>query len=52
VKFHDGSKLDASDVVASWAVGIDAANPLHKGNTGAFEYFTTLWGSLINAPKQ
>jgi peptide/nickel transport system substrate-binding protein len=52
VKFHDGSKLDASDVVESWAVGIDAANPLHKGNTGAFEYFTTLWGSLINAPAQ
>lgn len=51
VKFHDGSKLDASDVVESWAVALDAANPLHKGNTGAFEYMTTLWGALINAPK-
>jgi ABC-type transport system substrate-binding protein len=51
VKFHDGSKLDASDVVMSWAVALDAANPLHKGNTGAFEYMTTLWGNLINAPE-
>ena len=51
VKFHDGSKLDAADVVESFAVALDAANPLHKGNTGAFEYMTTLWGSLINAPK-
>jgi ABC-type transport system substrate-binding protein len=52
VKFHDGSKLDASDVVESFAVALDAANPLHKGNTGAFEYMTTLWGALINAPAQ
>ncbi|MBA4421243.1 MAG: peptide ABC transporter substrate-binding protein [Anaerolinea sp.] len=52
VKFHDGSKLDASDVVQSWAVAWDAANPLHKGNTGAFEYMTTLWGSLINVPAE
>ncbi len=52
VKFHDGSKLDASDVVQSFAVALDAANPLHKGNTGAFEYMTTLWGSLINVPAQ
>ncbi len=52
VKFHDGSKLDASDVVQSFAVALDAANPLHKGNTGAFEYMTTLWGALINAPAQ
>ena len=51
VKFHDGSKLDAADVVQSFAVALDAANPLHKGNTGAFEYMTTLWGSLINAPE-
>ncbi len=48
VSFHDGSKLDASDVVMSWAVALDAKNPLHKGNTGSFEYMTTLWGNLIN----
>lgn len=49
VKFHDGSMLDANDVVMSWVVAWDAANPLHIGNTGAFEYFTYLWGNLLNA---
>ncbi len=49
VQFHDGSDLDAVDVVTSWAVGIDAANPLHVGNTGGFDYYDYLWGGLINA---
>lgn len=49
VKFHDGSMLDANDVVASWAAGIDASNPNHKGNTGAFEYYSYLWDGLMNA---
>lgn len=48
VTFHDGSAFDANDVVASWAAGIDAANPLHVGNTGAFEYYSYLWDGLIN----
>ena len=48
VTFHDGSTFDANDVVASWSAGIDAANPLHVGNTGAFEYYSYLWDSLIN----
>jgi len=51
VTFHDGSELDANDVVDSFALGIDAANPLHVGNTGGFEYYAYLWGSLINAPE-
>ncbi|MFQ5399911.1 MAG: ABC transporter substrate-binding protein [Anaerolineae bacterium] len=51
VKFHDGSMLDANDVVASWAVGIDAANPNHVGNTGGFDYFSYLWDGLINADQ-
>lgn len=50
VKFHDGSTLDANDVVESWVVAWDYANPLHIGNTGAFTYFTTLWGNVLNAP--
>jgi ABC-type transport system substrate-binding protein len=48
VLFHDGSTLDANDVVTSWSVGLDASHPLHTGNTGAFEYFSYLWGALIN----
>jgi peptide/nickel transport system substrate-binding protein len=49
VLFHDGSKLDANDVVFTWAVGIDAANPLHVGNTGGFDYYSYLWDGLMNA---
>ncbi|HAD05934.1 MAG TPA: peptide ABC transporter substrate-binding protein [Anaerolineaceae bacterium] len=51
VKFHDGSPFDANDVVMSWVVAWDAAHPLHIGNTGAFEYFSYLWG-LMNAPSE
>ncbi len=51
VKFHDGSTLDANDVVASWAAGIDASNPYHTGNTGGFDYYAYLWGGLMNAPE-
>jgi ABC-type transport system substrate-binding protein len=51
VKFHDGSDFDAEDVVASWAMGIDAANPLHIGNTGTFQYYTYLWDALMNAEE-
>jgi ABC-type transport system substrate-binding protein len=49
VVFHDGSSFDANDVVASFAAGLDAASPLHTGNTGAFEYYDYLWNGLINA---
>jgi hypothetical protein len=35
----------------SWVVAWDAAHPLHIGNTGAFEYFSYLWG-LMNAPSE
>jgi peptide/nickel transport system substrate-binding protein len=52
VKFHDGSDFDANDVVASWAAGIDAANPNHTGNTGTFTYYAYLWDRLINAPSE
>jgi ABC-type transport system substrate-binding protein len=48
VTFHDGSTFDANDVVFSWSVGLDAANPLHVGNTGGFFYYEYLWGGFIN----
>ena len=50
VKFHDGSVFDANDVVMSLVVQWDAAHPLHKGNTGAFSYWSGLWGVFLNAP--
>jgi peptide/nickel transport system substrate-binding protein len=51
VLFHDGSTLDANDVVASWAAGIDASNPYHVGNTGSFDYYAYLWDNLMNLPE-
>ncbi|MCU0487144.1 MAG: ABC transporter substrate-binding protein [Anaerolineales bacterium] len=52
VLFHDGSELDANDVVMSLMIQWDASNPLHIGNTGAFTYFTSLWGGFLNAPSE
>lgn len=49
VKFHDGSDFDANDVVATWAMGLDAASPYHVGNTGSFDYYGYLWDGFINA---
>jgi ABC-type transport system substrate-binding protein len=47
VKFHDGSDFDAGDVIASWSAGISEGDPLHVGNTGAFEYYRSLFDALI-----
>jgi ABC-type transport system substrate-binding protein len=52
VLFHDGSSLDANDVVKSLVVQWDAADPLHTGNTGAFSYWSGLFGPFLNAPPQ
>jgi ABC-type transport system substrate-binding protein len=51
VVFHDGSTFDANAVVVSYTAGLDVASPLHTGNTGAFEYYSYLWG-LINEPDE
>ncbi|HSR43673.1 MAG TPA: ABC transporter substrate-binding protein [Acidimicrobiia bacterium] len=51
VTFHDGSTFDANDVVASFTAGLDAASPLHVGNTGVFEYYCYLWNKCINEPE-
>jgi ABC-type transport system substrate-binding protein len=48
VKFHDGSTVDANDVVRSWEAGMNAASEYHHGNTGAFEYPSYLFDSLMN----
>ncbi len=52
VKFHNGFTLDAADVVASLVLQWDAANPLHTGNTGAFSYWSGLFGPFLNAPAE
>ncbi|MBN1136098.1 MAG: peptide ABC transporter substrate-binding protein, partial [Anaerolineae bacterium] len=51
VKFHDGSDLDAIDVVMSYVVQWDASHPLHVGRDGSFTYFSGLFGSFLNAPE-
>jgi ABC-type transport system substrate-binding protein len=51
VSFHDGSTLDASDVVLSMAAQWDAISPLHVGRSGAFEYWpATVGGGFLNPP--
>ncbi len=52
VKFHDGSLLDANDVVATYVAVWDAASPNHKGRVGNFEYFTAFFNKFLNAPAQ
>jgi ABC-type transport system substrate-binding protein len=48
VTFHDGSALDAGDVVLSYALMWDRLHPLHVGRTGQFAYFGGTWGGVLN----
>jgi ABC-type transport system substrate-binding protein len=50
VKFSDGSAFTSADVFATYTAMWDYKNPDHKGNTGAFTYFSSLFGGLINVP--
>jgi ABC-type transport system substrate-binding protein len=50
VVFHDGSRLDAADVVMSFAAQWDAANPLHRGRTGDFRPFLERFRGFLNPP--
>jgi ABC-type transport system substrate-binding protein len=53
VKFSNGASFDANDVVASWARGWDSSNPLHVGNSGAFQYFKDFFGpKILNEPPE
>jgi ABC-type transport system substrate-binding protein len=52
IKFSDGTPLTSDDVVTTWVVQWDAANPLHKGRTGAFDYFSSLFGGFLNPPPK
>ncbi|MBN1304176.1 MAG: hypothetical protein JXA13_07045 [Anaerolineales bacterium] len=51
VKFHDGTGLDADDVVMSFTMGLDASSEYHKGNTNLWEYYDYLWG-MMNKPAE
>ncbi|MFP5343601.1 MAG: ABC transporter substrate-binding protein [Candidatus Limnocylindria bacterium] len=50
VRFHDGSRLDAADVVDTFALQWDADHPRHRGRTGSFETFVRLFGGFLNPP--
>jgi peptide/nickel transport system substrate-binding protein len=52
VKFSDGSDLDANDVVKSYRVQWDAADPLHQGREGNFTYFSAFFGGFLNPPPK
>ncbi len=45
VVFSNGAKLDANDVVATFATQWDAANPNHAGE---YIYFTRFFGKFLN----
>ena len=50
VKFHDGARFDAGDVVDTFAVQWDLDHPLHIGRTGVFEYWAGFFGQYLNVP--
>jgi peptide/nickel transport system substrate-binding protein len=50
--FSDGTPVTANDVVKTLAVQWDAADPLHVGNTGAFDYWSGLFGGFMNPPAK
>jgi len=50
VVFHDGSSLDANDVVLSFAVQWDAEHPLHVGGPGAYATFADWFGGFLHPP--
>jgi ABC-type transport system substrate-binding protein len=52
VKFSNGAAFDATDVYASFVASWDAADPLHKGRVGDFQYFSDFFGGQINKPAK
>jgi ABC-type transport system substrate-binding protein len=52
VTYHNGARFDANDVVMSYAVQWDQANPLHIGRTGTFTYFAAFFAQYLNAPEE
>ncbi len=50
VKFHDGAAPRRQRRRRRYALQWDAKHPLHKGRTGAFDYWPGLWGGFLNPP--
>ena len=46
VRFHNGARLDAGDVLDSFAAAWDCTHPLHVGRTGDFRGWSWIMGSL------
>ena len=46
VKFSDGSDFDATDVIATFNMGLNIDSPTHVGNSNAWEYYDYLWGLM------
>jgi ABC-type transport system substrate-binding protein len=46
VRFHNGARLDASDVLDSFAAAWDCAHPLHVGRTGDFRAWSWIMGTM------
>ena len=45
VRFHNGARLDAGDVLDSFAAAWDCAHPLHVGRTGDFRGWSWIMGN-------
>ena len=45
VRFHNGARLDAGDVLDSFAAAWDCAHPLHVGRTGDFRTWSWIMGT-------
>ena len=50
VTFHNGARLDANDVMTTFAVQWDVNHPLHIGRTASFEYWAGMYGPYLNTP--
>ena len=46
VRFHNGARLDAGDVLDSFAAAWDCTHPLHVGRTGSFRGWSSIMGTL------
>jgi len=46
VRFHNGARFDAGDVLDSFAAAWDCAHPLHVGRTGNFRGWSWIMGTL------